>query len=322
VTLLISSIIRGVAAPLVKVYRATTGRRSSVKFVGIFLLLNGLTLVLAGCCATPAPVERYTGPTESMAAVVAQVNENNSHLDHFHAVLRYSAAIVDPERHETQRVSGDGGLLYSRPQSLLLRGKKDLVGPVFELGSNDSVFWFKVLVGDSAEWWGHYRNLGKPCCKPIPIRPDLVLEVLGVSMFDKNLLAEPVPVMRFDNDTDAYVFVWSKMGHDHWYPWKEIAYDRRTKLARVVKLYDEDGRVLLRAELSEYAPASVANLPEAQWPMLARHYELVFLENGSHMEFDFTGVKFTPAPRSESFVRPVLKDTERDPIQIDRDCDE
>jgi hypothetical protein len=272
-----------------------------------------LVFFLNGCCPAPPQARFYNGPTESLDAVVAQVNRNNSNIPGFFARLDYSATIIDKQRNKTEDFSGDGRLLYTRPRSLLLKCNKDIVGPIFELGSNDSDFWFKVLVGDSAEWWGHYANLGKPCCKPIPIRPDLMLEVLGVGLFDTNFLQEPVPVMRFNNEADAYMFVWNLRAENRWIARKEIWYDRVTKSPELVRLFDEDGRVILQARLSEPAPVS------PQGPSVARHYELLFLEDGSRMTLDFTDVTLRPATPASSFNRP-LESGVKDEIQIDKDC--
>jgi hypothetical protein len=276
-------------------------------------------LLLAGCCPPPPQPAFYNGPLESMDQVVADINQNDADIPGFLAQFDFSATVVDKRRNKTDDFSGDGRLLFSRPQFLLLKAQKDLVGRIFEIGSNDSVFWFKVLVGDTAEWWGRYANLGKPCCKPIPIRPDLVLEVLGVSLFDTNFLNEPVPVMRFNHEADAYMFVWSVKGAHRWYARKEIWYDRVSKMPQLVRLYDKDGRVILQAKLSGHAPVEMKDQPPARWPRLARHYDLLFLEDGSRMIFDFDDATIRQSVPTSSFDRPTESETKEE-IQIDKDC--
>jgi hypothetical protein len=248
-----------------------------------------------------------------MESIVAQINRNNSEIPGFFARLDYSATIIDKQHGKTESFSGDGRLLFSRPRSLLLRGNKDVVGPIFELGSNDREFWFTVLVGDSTEWWGHYANVGKPCCKAIPIRPDLVLEVLGVGLFDANFLAEPAPVMRFNNEADAYMFVWSVRGADRWMARKEIWYDRQTEAPELVRLFNDQGRVILQAKLSG------AQRISQQGPMMARHYELLFPEDGSRMTLDFTDIALRENQPPRSFNRPRNAGVKEE-VQIDKDC--
>ena len=42
--------------------------------------------------------------------------------------------------------------------------------------------------------------------------------------------------MRFNHEQDAYMFVWSVKGVDRWYAYKEIWYDRVSKMPRLVRL--------------------------------------------------------------------------------------
>ena len=159
-----------------------------------FLLL----LLLAAGCQPPTPESQpYDGPTDPMWKVVADINYNNAKVPSVYAPLEYKATLVDKQHdNRTSTISGDGSLLFRRPQSLLLRGTKDLAGEVFAIGSNDTEFWMKVGGDVDTTWWGHYANLGKPGCKPIPIEPDLLVEVLGVSIFNSDFLQQPVPVKR------------------------------------------------------------------------------------------------------------------------------
>lgn len=285
-------------------------------------VLTGLLLLASGCqpAPPPQPAKFYSGPTQSMREVVAEINQNNNRIPTLWAQLDYRATLVDKDRGTTNIVSGDGALLYSRPMSLLLRGNKDIAGTVFELGSNDNEFWVKVAADTDTTWWGHYANLGKPCCKPVPIRPDLILQVLGVSVFDTNFLDQPVPVMRFNNDADAYMFVWNVKGMDRWLAQKEIWYDRVTKLPELVLLFDDNGRVILRAYLSKPVPLEVPDTPRENWPKVASEYRLFFPDTGTKLAFEFSNVAISHrgAPRPAAFHRPQ-PDT-KTIVQVDQDC--
>ena len=67
--------------------------------------------------------------------------------------------------------------------------------------------------------------------------------------------------MRFNNDADVYMFVWSIRGIDRFIAQKEIWYDRATKQPRRVYLFDDNGRVILRAFLRNHAPLEVPGAP-------------------------------------------------------------
>jgi hypothetical protein len=287
-----------------------------------------VVIMIAGCCPPPPPPKpAYTGPTDPMETVIAAINHNSGRIPTLWTQLNYSATLVDPQKHTSDSVSGDGAMLYTWPKSLLLSGNKDIAGEVFQLGSDDTAFWVKLRSGGDTYnfWWGHYANLGKPGCKPIPIRPDMVLQVLGISVYAPNFLEQPVPVMRFDNENDVYIFDRNIETGDHWETQEEIWYDRLTKLPTRVLLYGRDGRVALRALLSNPAGVPLANTPKVQWPLIARHYDLSFPDTGSGISFDFDDpalshtFRRSTVPNAGSFELNIPDDPRVKVIQIDAD---
>jgi hypothetical protein len=109
------------------------------------------------------------------------------------------------------------------------------------------------------------------------------------------------------------MFVWNVRGATHWIARKEIWYDRQTKSPKLVRLFNDDGRMILQAKLRDSAPTS------PQGPSVARHYELLFPEDGSRMTLDFTDVTLRQNQPARSFNRP-LESGVKDEIQIDKDC--
>ncbi len=255
--------------------------------------LNGVVLIggfLVGCCTCPPPATpplAYHGPTDPIGAVVRQVNGLAERVPSLWTQLDYSASLVDAHGRRTD-VTGDGTLMYRRPASLLLSGDKDVAGQVFQLGCDGDQFWakFRTGVGSADYYWGHVANLGKPGCEPVPVRPDLVTQVLGVGLLQTDLLAEPTPVMRFDNSADAYVFDFNARRPDRWVTEKEVWYDRRSADPVRVVLYDDAGRAVVRAELSRHEPFDAPGVPPARRPVVARHYELGFPDSGSTLSLD------------------------------------
>src|SRR5207245_5834756 len=122
----------------------------------------------------------------------------------------FEADIVDPKTKERTFVNGSGVLLYRRPMGFTLTGRKEALGEVFEIGSEGERYWMKLTptADNKRMWFGEHRNLGKPCVQNLPIQPNLVMEVLGVGVIDTNFLQQPAPVMRYNPDADAYMFVW------------------------------------------------------------------------------------------------------------------
>lgn len=295
--------------------------RTPVAIVGVLMFLA------AGCCNCPrtAQPRLYVGPIAPMSAVVAAINANNQKIPTLWASLNYSATIHD--HGEVHTVSGgDGFLLYQRPDHFRLVGKKEFVGTVFELGTNGREYWLEVVPGTNRMWWGRYQDLLRmpPGRTPIPIRPDLVLSVLGVSTIDTDFNTLPVPTMRFVNERDAYVFLFNAHLPDRWVALKEVWYDRATLRPRRVILYDENGRAVLRADLSMDTKVQVPGEDPRAWPMMAGDYKLFFPDSGSRMEFTLTDARLYKqnegsrlrVPNPASFRMPDVKGTDVRPIQI------
>jgi hypothetical protein len=282
-------------------------------------------LWISASCCSHKPVERpgWWGPTEPMSAVVRQVNANNTAIPTLYARQEIQADLYDKSRNKSFYVNSSGDVFLRKPRELLLRGRHDLAGKIFEIGSTQDVFWFTVYGKQDERYWGNYRNLGKPCMQEMPVRPDLIGEVLGITEIATNFLDPPFPTMRFNHDMDAYMLVWNARLPTQFYAQKEIWYDRKTYLPLKVILYDFDGRVLVRANLTNHRPVEVANVPQDKWPRIATRYDLLFPQTKSTMILklsDLALVSKTGHPRVGTIV---FKD---DPevskvIQVDEACE-
>ena len=103
----------------------------------------------------------------------------------------FDGSIVD-ENKNSHAVSARGVLLYRGPRELRIVANNEF-GPIFEIGCTSELYWLKVNPELDTMWWGRMRNLGKPCGRPIPLRPDLILDVLAVGTIGTNFRDEPAP---------------------------------------------------------------------------------------------------------------------------------
>ncbi len=294
-----------------------------------------LLMLLSGACAPQKPVTHpYTGPTLSLPELAIKVNANAQRIETLWAHHNYSATIVDPQTHETHSIqNGDGNLMYRKPFEMRLTGNA-IIGQVFELGSSRDEYWATIFLDKvRTQWWGRYIYLGKPCSKPIPIRPDLVMEVLGVADINTDLLRPPAPVMRFNPEQRAYMLIWVMPGQTHWVAQREVWYDLTTFLPTRVLLYDENGRVVLRAALSKHARIDQgdkvqsasdqgASGKENLGAMMATHFELYFPETGSRLSMTLSQLQFQKngLPREGTIARRPATDLKV--IQLDEACGE
>ncbi len=241
-----------------------------------------------------------------MNEVVAEINANNSRVPTLYAHHFYEANVIDAKG-QNHFVSGDGVLLYESPISMRLVASS-VVGTVFEIGSNPQTFWLKLgpEAGDTM-WWGGYANFNQLDLDHagIPIRPDMVLDVLGIATINTNFNDLPTPVMRFVAADDAYVFLWMGKLPDRWVALREVWYDRQTKRPRRVLLYDPHGRVVLRGDLGAYRQLPVEGQPKAQWPTVPGDYKLRFPDSGSRLQFTFDSAELRH--KSQGLELPVKK---------------
>jgi hypothetical protein len=257
----------------------------------------------------------YFGPTESMNDVVAQINANNAAIPTLRATGNFEAHVVDQGK--KRFVNGDVTLLYRRPTEVRLVGRKDLAGQVFDAASNGNRYWLIVKGEVDTMWHGAVANLDRVDPKEIPIRPDLLVEILGLSELNRSFLEPPVPTMRFNNDADAYMFNFNVRLPDRWAVQKEVWYDRETKLPRLILLFDENGRVVVRTYLSNHrATGSDRGGDGARddgardgGPMVATRYQVFFPDTGTTLRIDLDELALRggrpAAPNDATFAFPT-----------------
>jgi len=291
-----------------------------LQLVTIFAML--LPPFLSGCACLPPQPQAYFGATLSMDQVVQEINLNNGAIPSLSATHNFAAKVFD-DKGAAHEFSGDGTLCFRRDRDLLFIGQAPGMD-IFEIGSNRERYWVKVVPQIDTFWHGRYDRIDRLAPDRIPVRPDLILEVLGVGRIDTNFLAAPVPTMRFNNEEAAYQFLWSVSLGDRWVPVKEIWYDVATKLPRKVILYAPDGRILVRANL--WGPLDVAPDPNAPpgadicVPHINRHFDLFFPDTKSLMRLDLTSARVrnaAGAPNDRTFRFPKESGAGR---QIDLDA--
>jgi hypothetical protein len=140
------------------------------------------------------------------------------------------------------------------------------------------------------------------------------MEVLGVSEIDTNLLQPPIPTMRFNTDRCVYMMTFNVPAGNHWAVQKEVWYDRETKLPVSVLLFDENGRIQLRAYLSKHEAL------EGSEKKIATHYELFFPETKDTMVINLKSPKVTKKglPREGTIQRRPIGDVRE--VRLDEGC--
>ncbi|MGN6504266.1 MAG: hypothetical protein ACTHM6_01765 [Tepidisphaeraceae bacterium] len=233
-------------------------------------------LVLAAGCVPKTQVKPpYTGPTDSLAVVVGHLNDRNERIVSLRAEGDFSANLIDPQTKKATSGDGDLTLLYTPPANLRLVGKV-LTQKVFDIGTNEDRFWVTLPQSDTM-WWGEHASSSSASRRILPIRPDLLAQVIAITPLDHDLLKQPVPTLRFNNDQDCYMLTWQIRLSDRWATQKEVWYDRQTLLPRMVLLFDDNGRVVLRAYTSQ--PKAIEGYDPAV--LMPSVYDMYFPDTGS-----------------------------------------
>lgn len=296
----------------------------SPRFARYAYLISLLCLVLSGCADKPKKTIIHTGPTLPLDQIVTRINENNRYLPSLFARHSLEANIV--HKGKTRFVNAEGDLFVHKPRELYLRANKGALAKVFEMGSTAETFWFSEYVDENVKWWGHHKNVGKPCSQEMPIRPDLFGEVLGINDLAPDLLEAPVPTLQYNNDVDVYMISWHARSTDRWVTEKQVFYDRATLLPRKVLLFDRNGRVVLRANLSAHQAVEIDGKPQNEWPKVATAYDLLFPDTGSSMNVRLSDmvVKNKAGHPNESTIPAIAARQDQEvtkEIQIDADCE-
>jgi hypothetical protein len=280
---------------------------------------------LFSCAKPPPPPPPPPQEVFKLRELIDRINRNNAALPTLYAKHDFEGDFFDPRTKKSRFLNGSGDLFLLKPRDMLFRARKDPVGDIFQMGSTQEQFWFTALEGEKGMWWGHHRNAGKPCMREMPVRPDLVGEVLGIYDIAPDLKQAPFPTMRFNSDAKSYMLVWNAPLADRWYAEKEIWYDQRTLRPTLVLLFDRDGKIVLRAYLAKHKQVEVEGAPQAQWPWVATNYRLFFPETRSKMTIDLSDLALrtkTGQPKPGMIRFPEDVDVpESKVVQIDVDCD-
>ena len=230
---------------------------------------------MIGCFPKKPPARTpYEGPTLSLAEVVSGINQNNSRIKTIWASGNFECWVRD-EKNQTQHIDGDKLLLaYRKPIELKMAGEKfGAPERLFEIGSNPRQFWMWFPIRDTM-WWGEYHADMPMSYGDIPIRPDLLTEVLGVNEVNPDLRKSPMPAMRFNPEEDVYDVTFHVILPDRMIVQKEVTYDRATLVPKSVIFYDANGRVVLRANLSEHEHLN----GDASAAVVATRFDIEFLQ--------------------------------------------
>jgi len=234
-------------------------------------------MLLAGCVPEAPPL---APPPAPLADVLARVNANSERIDSVYAAHCALAGVLTDENGRARRVDMQGPLRYGKPRQFYLDLKAfgGLAGGA-TIGSNAERYW--VAIGGELDKfvWGKYEHLDEPDVREFPLRPDLLIEALGVNQLPAARGGLLEPVRRSSSGYDELIYLRftddGRLVID-----REYYIDRRPPfLIRRIVMRDAAGAEAMEARLSDYKPIGgdgplTAKTIQLSWPAQQARLEL------------------------------------------------
>ncbi len=207
--------------------------------------------VLVGC-----PPVKKTGqlPPDraSLPEVISRVNRNSAGMDFMLRAGNVRAVGKYRKSGKLESFDAGGTLLFRKPRDLYL--KLSYLAGAIEIGSNDQEWWVWNQV-DNQYWWSRHGDIIEDSgLMGIPIRPDHLVEILGLSSLPIDTAGPNGPL--FDVQTERFVlgFIDRSFAGQFYYT-KWIAIDRYPPyLIRELYYFRPNGYREIAAFLSDHGP--------------------------------------------------------------------
>ena len=261
-----------------------------------------LLVALAGC---PPPHELPPPPQLNRGQAVEFVNRNNALIESAVQAKRVTASgQFTDEKGNRHNYNLEGGILYLRPHYLYF-DLRQLGQTVMRFGSNDLEYWLWIQPERDTLWWGTYAGLESGDPAAIPIRPDLLIEALGLNVLPEGPEANRNVLYRIMGEHNQ--LLWAERGADgSAHLGREYWLDRRPPhLIRKILSRDAEGRLTFYAELDDHQPLRDAGA------LAAHRITLHWAETDSVMRMRIGHWKARDgvSPASSAFRRPPDRPT-------------
>ena len=246
-----------------------------------------LALLVVGCRGSVKPVSSTynNAPTVPLDTLLSRINANAGQINTLVMDGRFTATLANGKG-GFDNLDGGIQIVHTKPNQIRVGTEVAVVGQrAFDLGSNGQTYWMSAFGKVDTTWYGKPRGTAEVDPR-LPIAPELLIDVLGVATLNDDLLAQPIPTLRYNPDQAVYMLTWHQPIKDRWVTLREVWYDRETFLPTVVILFDRNGRAQLRAKLSDYRPITLQTpAADGAAPRVAHRYELFFPEPRSALRF-------------------------------------
>lgn len=259
-----------------------------------------LLAATAGCPPRPAPAPFDPLPSE---AAIRIVNDNLGRIPTTLNARGRVRGYVTLEGGARRHFNLASHLFYLQPRYLSLDLKDDLAGSQLLFGSNDDHYWYYNKADSDSYWCRRHDRLVEGRDPDIPVRPDDLIEALGLTMVDLSPSpARSLRVQRIESQDQQLLFVTCD-AEGRPFLEKEYWLSRLPPqlISRVV-YRDAMGRVVMESSLSDYRPLEDGGplLPgsiEVDWPLGEAHMTFTISRWRAIPQVKAAGPQFTPPHR-------------------------
>lgn len=271
-------------------------------------------LVLIGCNGH-RDGEMEPGPVLPLGSAIALANANAAGLPAGLQALGSARGHVTVDSQEKRHFDCDANLLVIPPRHLRL-DLRTLGQTQVLFGSNEQVYWLHVVPQVDTYWWGRYAEIELTDIANIPIRPDMIVEALGIVGLPTDTTGSEGPFQRVEGEHQQLLFVtYDPAGQGRLYKeyWLSRRGDRRIEQ---IIFRDDLGREQMRSRLSDYRPLG------GDGPLLPHRVDVTWPERDAHLLLRVRTWKPQPAltPEHRAFQPPYTGEQQyKKVVDIDRD---
>ncbi len=240
-------------------------------------MLPLLFVGLAGC-----PDDRAIEPWQPMHVVVSRINENNAKLDYMLKATGSAKGTLAEPGGAPSSFDLNSLVLYRKPRGLFMKLEHTFQPRLIELGSNDEEFWFWDRRSNPPVYkWGRHDRMAADAGGELRLRPDQLLEVLGLNELPIEPQGERGPYFRVFPEYYELVFL-EEDASGRRYIAEAVHVGRREPfLPEDILFYAPDGHPVLIAKLSDYKAVEAGGvlaprMIRVDWPEDASWFELRF----------------------------------------------
>ncbi|MHC4443612.1 MAG: hypothetical protein ACYTF1_13520 [Planctomycetota bacterium] len=275
-------------------------------------MLYIISVGLIGCGPKPT-ISPESLPLDDapIKTVIARVNQNNTKMNFLMKAFGDTETKFTDNKGKSHTFHLRNTLIYGKPRNLYLI-LEHIGDEVMEVGSNDKLCWIWRKQGNQQYAEGLHAKMKQAHEIDIPVRPDYLLDVLGLGDLPTDTTGPKGPLFWVGSKRYELAFVDRDKTGQMYYTKTVCIENKEPFLVREIVFFHPNGRPIMLAELSEYKTITGSNI------LAPHHIKLKNLQNNDWLELKFDKMRRldrTEAQKKMIFRSPVQSGKYHGPIE-------